>query len=225
VTLRRWAVGTWAILEKDVRIELRMRYAFNALLMFVLSSLLLILFSVGQEPLSARVQSALLWIVVLFSAAVGLGRAFVSEEEGGTVLLLRVNAAASMVFAGKLLFNFALVLVLNGVAFFVFVLLLGLEVRLPGLLALTFLLGAAGLAGSTTLLAAIIARTSNRATLLPVLLFPVLVPLLLSSVGATRIALAGGSWALATDELWTLTGYAGAVTTAGFLLFEYVWHD
>lgn len=225
MTVRRWVAGTWAILEKDVRLEMRMRYAFNALLMFVLASLLLILFSVGQEPLSERVQSALLWIVVLFSAAVGLGRAFVSEEEGGTVLLLQVNAPGSMVYAGKLLFNFALVLVLNGVAFFVFALLLGLDVRLPGLMALTFVLGAAGLAGSTTLLGAIIARTSNRATLLPVLLFPVLIPLLLSTVGATRIALAGGTWSMATDELLTLTGYAGVVITAAFLLFEYVWHD
>ena len=225
MTWQGWITGAWAIFEKDWRLEMRTRYAFNALLMFVLSSLLLILFAVGQSPLSERVQAALLWIVVLFSAAVGLGRAFVSEEEGGTVLLLQVNARGTMVYAGKLLFNFVLVLVLNALSFFVFVLMLGVRVEMPALLALTFLLGAAGLAGSTTLLSAIIARTSNRSTLLPVLLFPVLVPHLLASVGATRLAITGGGWAAASDEVLTLLAYAGVVITAAVLLFDYVWRD
>ena len=225
MTWRRWLSGAWAVFEKDVRLEVRTRYAFNALLMFVLASLLLILFSIGQEPISERVQAALLWIVVLFSAAVGLGRAFVSEEEGGTVLILRVNARGTMVYTGKLLFNFALIIVLNAAALIVYVTMLGVSVQMPGLLLLTFLLGAVGLAGSTTLLAAIIARTSNRTTLLPVLLFPVLIPLLLACVGATRLAIMGGGWDAAADELLALFGYAGVVITAAVLLFDYVWQD
>lgn len=225
MTARRWLAGTWAIFEKDLRLEMRTRYAFNALLMFVLSTLLLILFSMGQRPLAPQIQSALLWIVVLFSAAVGLGRAFVSEEEGGTVILLQVNATGTVVYTGKLLFNFALILVLNAVAFLIFMLMLGIRVEMPMLLITTLLLGAIGLAGSTTLMAAIIARTSNRTTLLPVLLFPVLVPLLLASVGATRAAITGEGWASASDEVLTLAGYAGVAVTAAILLFDYVWHD
>lgn len=221
----RWAVGVWAILQKDVRIELRTRYAFNALLMFVLASLLLILFAIGQSPLSERVQAALMWIVVLFSAAVGLGRSFVSEEEGGTVLLLQVNVRGTTVFVGKLLFNFGIILFLSAIAFLAFVFLLGVEVTMPVLLVTTFVLGSAGLSASTTLLAAIIARTSNRSTLLPVLLFPVLIPLLLACVGATRVALMGGTWTAAADEILTLVGYAGVVITAAVLLFDFVWQD
>lgn len=221
----RWARGVWAILEKDARVELRTRYALNALLMFVLASLLLILFAVGQSPLSERVQAALLWIVVLFSAAVGLGRTFVSEEEGGTVLLLQVNVRGTTVFAGKLLFNFGIILFLSAIAFLAFVFLLGVTVTMPFLLVTTFVLGAAGLSASTTLLAAIIARTSNRSTLLPVLLFPVLIPLLLACVGATRVALMGGTWTAAADEIVTLVGYAGVVITAAVLLFDFVWQD
>ncbi len=225
MTWRDWLQGTWAIFEKDLRLELRTRYALNALLMFVLGSLLLILFAVGQAPLSEQVEAALLWIVVLFSAAIGLGRTFVSEEEGGTMLLLRVNAPGSMVYLGKLLFNLALILVLNSIAFLAFSFFLGIRVEMPGLLTLTLLLGAIGLAGSTTLLAAIIARTSNRSTLLPVLLFPILVPLLLAGVAATRIAITGGGWGAASDELTTLFAYGGVVVTAAVLLFEYVWQD
>ena len=221
-----WFHGAWAVFLKDARLELRSRYAINMLLMFVLSALLLVLFAVGREAISERVQSALLWVVILFSAAVGLGRAFIAEEERGTVLLLQLNTRGSMVYAGKLLFNFLLVLGVNLVAVGAFLLLLNVEATLPGLLLLTLLLGALGLAGATTLLAAIIARTAQRGPLLPVLLFPLLVPLLLSVVSATRHALpTGGGWAASTDELLTLIGFAGVIITASVLLFDYVWND
>ncbi len=62
-----WIHGAWAVLEKDLRLEMRSRYAVNMLLMFVLSSLLLVAFAVGQNEISPRLRSALLWIVILFS--------------------------------------------------------------------------------------------------------------------------------------------------------------
>jgi heme exporter protein B len=220
-----WLAGAWAVFRKDLQVELRSRYAVNALLMFVLAALLLVLFAVGPEPVGERVQAALLWIVILFSASIGLGRSFVAEEEGGTVLLLQLNTRGSMVFAGKLLFNLVLVAGLSLVAVATLLLMLGVTVRSPGLLAATMALGALGLSGATTLLAALIARAARRGVLLPVLLLPVLVPLLVSVVGATRKAFLGTTWTAAQDELLTLVGFAGTTTTAAFLLFDYVWTD
>jgi len=220
-----WLAGAWAVFRKDLRTELRSRYAVNTLLMFVLSALLLVLFAVGQTSVSTRIQSALLWIVVLFSASIGLGRSFISEEERGTVLLLQLNTRGSMVFAGKLLFNLLLVVGLTTVAVGVFLLLLGVTVRSPGLLLATLALGALGLSGATTLLAALIARAARRGPLLPVLLLPVLTPLLISVVSATRKAFIGLPPVEAADELLTLTGFAGTTITAAFLLFDYVWQD
>jgi len=100
-------------------------------------------------------------------------------------------------------------------------------VRAPSLALLECLfLGALGLAGATSLLAAIIARTANKGPLLPVLLFPLLVPVLLSVVSATRHALPNGlGWNAAADELLTLIGFAGVVITASVLLFDYVWNE
>jgi heme exporter protein B len=220
-----WLAGAWAVFRKDVRIELRSRYAVNALLMFVLASLLLMLFAVGSEPVSERVQAALLWIVLLFAASIGLGRSFVAEEDGNTTLLLQLNTRPSMVFAGKLLFNVILVAGLTVVGAAVFLVLLGGSVGTPSLLAVTLLLGAVGLSGATTLLAALIARAARQGPLLPVLLLPLLVPLLVSVVGATRKALLGLPWLSAQDELLTLVGFAGATITAALLLFDYVWVD
>ncbi len=84
-----WLAGAWSVFRKDLRTELRSRYAANTLLLFALAALLLVAFAVGPQPLSARVRAALLWIVLLFAASIGLGRSFVAEHEGGTALLLR----------------------------------------------------------------------------------------------------------------------------------------
>lgn len=220
-----WLAGTWAVFRKDVRIEFRNRYAVNTLLLFVLGALLLVLFAVGPQPLSARVQSALLWIVMLFAASIGLGRSFVAEEERGTVLLLQLNTTPSMVFVGKLLFNLALVALLTIVAVGPFLFLLDLSIAAPGLLAVTLGLGAVGLASATTLLAALVARAARQGPLLPVLLLPLLVPLLVSGTSATRKAIAGVPWIQAQDELLTLFGFAGATISAGIVLFDYVWTE
>ena len=220
-----WLAGTWAVFRKDLRVELRNRYAANTLLLFALAALLLVAFAVGPQPVSARVRAALLWIVLLFAASIGLGRSFVAEHEGGTALLLRLHTRASMVFAGKLLFNLGLVSLLTLVTTAVFMLLLGISVEAPGLLATTLALGTLGLTGATTLLSALVARASRGGPLLPVLLLPILVPVLVSGVGATRKALLGQRWITAQDELLTLVGFAGATISAAVVLFDYVWTE
>jgi heme exporter protein B len=229
----RFLAAAWAVFQKDLQMELRRRYALNALAMFVAASLLLVVFALEGEPVSARVSAALLWIVLVFAASVGLGRAFVMEEEAGTVLLLQLHVPPGAVYTGKLVYNALLTVGLNGAAAAGFLLVTGRPVTTPLLLLATLVLGAIGLAGATTLLAAIIARTAGGGPLLAVLAFPVLVPLLFSVVRltqrATREPVPGAPmldpWNAAMPDLTALVGYAGLVITASALLFEYVWRD
>ncbi|GAB5519114.1 MAG: heme exporter protein CcmB [Rhodothermales bacterium] len=224
--MQRWWAGTWAIFEKELRLELRTRYALTMLLLFVLGALMLVLFSTGTETLTPRLQAALLWVVVLFSAAIGLGRTFLAEEDQGTVLLLQLNTMPSMVYAGKLLFNIVLMLTVTVLAVGVLLFVLGIGVDTPGLLALVLLLGAIGLAGATTLLSALTARSNSGGAMLPVLLLPLLLPLLIAVANATRMTFAGGlGWDGAGTDLATLVGFSGSVITASALLFDYVWID
>lgn len=222
-----WLHGMWAVFSKDLRLELRNRYAVNTLLMFVLASMPLVLFAMGQENIGVREQSALLWMIILFAGAVGLGRSFITEEERGTVLILQLNTRPSMVYAGKLLFNFLLIFGVNLVALLAFMVFLQLQVASWSLLLLTLALGAIGLAGATTLLAALIARSSSgQGAVLPVLLFPLLIPLLISVVHATQSALMEiFGWDAALNDIMVLIGYAGVTITASVLLFDYVWND
>lgn len=224
-----WFAGAWAVFEKDLRLEFRNRYAINALALFVASTLLLTAFSVAGVGVDAPVASALMWIVIVFASAVGLARAFVAEEEQGTVLLLRLHAQGSIVYAGKLLFNILLIGAMNLLAVTGFIFVLGISVDEPALLVCTLALGSIGLAGVTTLLSAIIARTSARGPLMAVLAFPLMVPLLLSAIQATQMALTSppaiGAWSAAVDDVVALFAYSGAVITASVLLFDYVWND
>ncbi len=221
-----WGRSAWAVLRKDLRLELRSRLALHTMLVFALSTVLLVWFALGAQPVAPHVQAALLWTVLLFAAALGLGRVFVQEDERGTLLFLRLAAHPTGVYTGKLLFNLLLVLLIGGVACGAFVLVLGVEVVEVWLFLLVLTLGAAGLAAATTLLAALIARASHSGALLPVLLFPLLVPLLLSGVRLTRSALEGGlGWSGAGDGLVTLAAYPPALVAASVLLFDFVWYD
>ena len=222
-----WLAGTWAVFANDARLELRTRVALGALAMFVAASLVLVRVALGRGAPTVPVAAALLWIVIVFAAAVGLGRAFVAEEERGTSLLLQLHLRPSQVYTGKLLFNGALMLVLSALAVAGFRILVPSPLGAPGVLWAGVALGAVGLAAATTLLSALIARARAAGPLLPVLAFPVIVPVLIPSVALTQLAAgaAEGAWAAARGDLVLLAAYAGLLISASSLLFDYVWRD
>ena len=222
--------GALAIFRKDFLLEWRNKSILGTLLVFVFSTQFLILFAAGRDDLGGRTEAGLLWVVILFTAALGLGRTFLVEEERGTGAFLRLHIQGIMVYIGKLSYSFLTILGVNMVSSGLFLLLLSIRVEEPLLFVLTLILGTLGLAGATTLLAAIIARTARGGPLLPVLLFPLLIPLLLSAVEATYLSIAAPSfvtnaWDAAIGSLITLISFSGVVITASILLFDYVWED
>jgi heme exporter protein B len=97
----KFLVSTWAVVIKDVQSELRTRYALNALLMFVVTSVATILFALRDDELNLEILSGMFWVVIFFTAMSGLSRIFVSEEERGTTLTLQLVASPSVVYFGK----------------------------------------------------------------------------------------------------------------------------
>lgn len=220
--------ATWAVFRKDVRSELRTRYALNALAMFALTVVLVVSFYLGprlapREATTPAIQAALLWIALFFAALSGLGRAFVHEEETQTATLLRLNVSPLAVFIGKWLLNVVLLTALSVVITILLVLFLNMRVANVPMLGLTLLLGGLGLAATITLIAAIIARASARSALFAVLAFPVVFPQLIIAMLATEQALTGALWPMALPQLQGLGAYAVAMLCAAVFLFPYVW--
>jgi len=220
-----WVGEAGAVFWKDLREELRSRYALNAMAIFAVTTLVVVSFSLGPQALPPPAVAALLWVVLFFAAIASLSRVFLREEEAHTAAALRLAAEPVHVYLGKLLFNLVLLLALDVLLVPLF---LALMQARPGnlwLLALVLLLGSVGLAGATTIVAALIAKAAARGALFGGLAFPLLLPLLLAAVSGTRRALEGASCAAAGAELRLLVSFAVVMITASILLFEYVWSE
>ncbi|MBS3949040.1 MAG: heme exporter protein CcmB [Dethiobacter sp.] len=220
-----WLSRALAVLRKDLQLEFRTRYAYSALVMFALTTLSTISFSLGGSMADTDVAAALLWMILFFSAMTGLARTFIQEEEAGTVLALKMAADPEPVFLGKYLFNTVLLFSLTVLIVPLYLLMSNLSVaNVRGFLA-TVLLGVLGLAGAGTILAAIAARAAAKGSVMTVLSFPILLPLLISAISATSTAFAGGLPESMMTDLGLLFFYNGIVLAASFLLFEYVWNE
>lgn len=218
--------STFAVFQKDLRSELRTRYALNALFMFVITTLSIILFSLGNETATQEVLAGVYWIIIFFSTMSGLSRAFVSEEERGTVLTLQLLATPNTIYFGKLLFNIILLSVLTiftTVLYLIFI--QNFLIQSYTIFFTTLLLGTLGLASTSTIIAAIISKANTRGTLYPVLAFPILLPLLLTVINATKLALEGVIFSEAMSEFQVLIAYLVIITTASYLLFEHIWRE
>jgi heme exporter protein B len=222
------AKASWAVFRKDVRAELRTRYALNALALFAVSTVVALSLGVGFLTAGRNadlplIHAALLWVAVLFAAFTGLARAFVHEEEARTAAALRLAAPPVAVYLGKLLFNLLLLLLLDALTGVLFVILLRVQIGNLALFVTLLLAGSLGLVAATTLIAAIIARASVKGALFAVLSFPLLAPLLVVAIKGTALALEGAGWDRGAAPLQVLLAYAVAMFVASLFLFGSVW--
>ena len=211
----------WSILRKDLLLELRTREALASLLMLVV--LILLTFTFALDPDGARAAApAVLWVTLIFAGLLAVQRTFLVERESGAwygLLLAPVDRGA--IFAAKLVANLVILLVADAVLTGLLVLVL--RVQLPAApveLALVNALGLIGFSALATLFAAISVRLRARELLLPLLVLPLLMPVVICAVEASRIVLAGGGVASAGAWLRVLATFDVIVTVAGWMLFE-----
>lgn len=217
---------SYSLFLKDFRSELRTRYAINSLAMFIIVAISVIMFSIGNERINENLTAGLFWVVIFFTAMSGLARAFVSEEERGTSLTLQLIASPSTVFTGKLIFNLVLVFCMNIVIAFLYSAVFeAFVIRNFALFLSAFILGNIGLAISSTIIAAIISKAGAKGTLYPVLSFPILLPLILTSVQLTLFSIDGTSFEKSKFELAIIISYDVIMLTASYMLFDFIWKD
>jgi ABC-type transport system involved in cytochrome c biogenesis, permease component len=226
-----WAREAGAVFAKEVRSEWRTRVALSSVALFAVGALTLIGLSlyVGQGQTGPQTAAALLWVLVFFTAATGLGRAYVLEEERGTALALRLTARATAVWAGKFAANGLLLLALAALSAPVLLSLLKVNAANLVLLACVLTLGCVGIAAVFTMTSALVAQSSAKGGLLAALSFPVLVPLLVAAVHGTNAALGvgneSGAFAAGAGDVQLLGSYAVVAVTASLMLIDFVWNE
>lgn len=217
-----WA-ATWAVFAKDVRTELRARYALSATFVFALATLAVVSYAVGPFGGRAELLAAFLWTVLLFSASAGLAQAFVREVERRTWLTLRLVAPPGAILLGKWVVNLALLTATEALVVPLFLALFGASLASwPGFL-LVLALATIGLSAAVTLVAALLAQARAHAALVSALAFPLVVPVVMAAVTGTRHALLmpGVPW----TEVRILAAYAGILLAVGIVLAEHVLED
>ena len=221
-----WMMISAAVFRKDAASELRTRYALNALFLFTVTTLSIILFSFQSASVPGQVHAGLLWVLIFFAAMSGMSRTFITEEDRGTILLLKLSTSATPVYFGKLLFNILLLLALTLVLTVLYALVVpGFAVIGVGTLCVSLFLGTLGLASASTIIGALIAKANARGTLYPVLSFPIVLPLLLTAIRAAAISMEQPEWTAAMDEYRVLVSYIIAINAVSYLLFEFIWKD
>lgn len=179
--------STGAIIWKDLKSEWRTRENLSAMLVFSLLVILIFNFSLELD-LRARESLAggVLWATFIFAGTIGLNRSMAVEKDRGCLDgLLLAPVDRSAIFVGKAIGNLFFMLIVEAIVLPVFSFLYGISVFQPGFLAVV-LLGSIGYSAVGTLLAAMVVQTRTRDILLPILLFPLTLPVVIAAVRASQ---------------------------------------
>lgn len=220
-----FAAKTWAVLKKDFRSELRAKYALNSTLLFSFTCVFVVSFSMSGSVADTRIVAAMLWIIFFFSAMTGLARAFVKEEDQGTMSTLRLVCEPAPLFIGKTLANFILLAITVAIVTPLFLALMNATLLHTGFFVLGTTLAAVGMSATCTLLSALVTGARGRGMLFPILAFPVLLPVFWIAVSVTDKALSKlPPWEDA-NLLTALGSYAGVSVILGIFLFEFLFSE
>jgi len=214
-----------AILYKDIIIELRTKELLSA--MFTFALLLLVIFNFAfslSTELIKFAAPAILWVSFTFAGVLGLSRSFAIEKEGNSIMgLLLTPVDRSVLFFGKMIGNFIFVIIVELIILPLFSIFFNFgfsHVLLP--LLLVMILGTIGFVSVGTLFSAVALNTKLREVLLPILVFPIVIPVIISSVKLTGSILEGDSILFNDSALHILISFDLIFIAACAITFEYV---
>jgi len=214
-----------AVFRKDILIEFRTKDSLTSMLFFGIVVLVVFNFALGS--LHDTVRSAIpgvFWVAFVFSGTLGLNRLFAAEKENGCLQgLLMIPADRGAIYLGKMLAATVFMLIADAVIFIVGLVLFNLTVwtEIPYLV-LVFVIGTLGFTTVGTLLSAIAVNTKLREVLLPLMLFPVILPILINAVEATDIVLNTMDYRSLRLPLTVMTVFTIIFGTVSYMLFERV---
>ncbi len=212
-----------AIVWKDLSAELRSKELLSAMVVFAVLVILIFNFAFIVNPAAlAEVSAGVLWVTTVFTGTLGLNRSLATEKDSGSLDgLLLAPVDRSAIYFGKALGNLLFILIVEAVILPLFTILFNVPMFQPLIVGIV-LLGAIGYSAVGTLLAALAVHSRSRDVMLPILLFPVAVPVLIAAVRATAGVLGGSEWAEIAPWLNLLIGYDVIFVAVAFMVFDFV---
>ena len=183
----------FAILVKDMLLELRTRDILVSMVLFGLLVIVVFNFAIDPTPrMVAAVAPGILWVSFTFGGALGLNRSFGLEKDRGNLHgLMLAPVSRDALYFGKMLGNLVFMLIVEAIVYPAFAILFNLPLWIPELI-LIMLLATVGISAVGTLFSAMSVNTRSREVMLPALFFPVVVPVIIGAVEATGALLGSG---------------------------------
>jgi heme exporter protein B len=215
------AVG--AIIRKDLTAEWRSRELFTAMLIFALIVILIFNFALELDARSrASVTSGVLWVTFAFAGTLGLNRSMATEKDRGCLDgLLLAPLDRSAIYFGKTIGNLIFMFIVELIVLPVYSFLYNTNLFRPGLL-LIVLLGSVGYIAVGTLLSTMSIQTRTRDILLPILLFPLVIPVIIAAVKASGGILQDFAFSEIQNWVNLLVVYDIIFIAIAFMIFDYV---
>jgi heme exporter protein B len=212
-----------AITWKDLAAELRSRELLSAMLVFSLLVILIFNFALELDIKTRQsVTAGVLWSTFAFAGTLGLNRSMAIEKDRGCLDgLLLAPVDRSAIYFGKVISNLAFMLIVEAIVLPIYSVLYNINLFQPGLL-MVILLGSIGYTTVGTLLASMAVQTRTRDVMLPILLFPVVVPILIAAVKASGGYLTDAPMTDILPWLNLLIAYDVIFTAIAFMVFDYV---
>lgn len=212
-----------ALIKKEIKTEWQQRYAFGGMLLYIASTVFVckLSFNTIDSPLT---WSALFWIIMLFAAVNAVTKSFLAENAGRTLYLYTLASAQSIIVA-KIIYNSLLMLLLSVICFGVYALLLGNPVTNSWLFFVTVIVGNLGFASLLTMVSAIAAKAANNFSLMAILSFPIMLPLILTLIKLTKFAIDGIALSVCIKYLITAFCINIIIVVLAYMLFPYLWRD
>ena len=216
----------WVLVKKELRLELRRQAVLSGIALYLFSLVFIgyLIFRMRQNSLNDNTWSALFWLIVLFAVVNGVAKSFM-EEKKGVFIYLYAMASPQSIILSKILYNGLLCTFLSLLGYGLMHLFLGSPIVHHGVFFTTLVLASFGFSSSLSLISGIASKASNSNVLMAVLSFPVVIALLLISIGLTKSAILGLDWEDSWRSLLNLVAINSISSALAYLLFPYIWRS
>ena len=211
------------LIKREFVLELKQRHALNGILLYVISTTFVCYLSF-KSLVEVPVWNALFWIIMLFAAVNAVSKGFSSESRGRTLYYYTLSSAEAIILS-RMIYNALLMLLIASAGFLVYALLIGNLVQDMHYFLLGLLLGSTGFSSVFTLVSAIASRSRQSGTLMAILGFPVVIPMLLVLIRFSKNAVDGLDHSIQQPYIIALVAIQAIVVALAWVLFPYLWKD
>lgn len=212
-----------ALIRKEAILEWRQLFAFNGILLYIVSTVFICYLSF-EGVITVKAWNALFWIILVFASINAVLKGFLQEHSGRQLYYYSIADPRAIITA-KIIYNAILMIIMAFLGFFVYRAFMGNPVESTGLFVANMVLGVIGFSSVLSMVSAIASKAKNNFTLMGVLSFPLILPLMLLLIKVSSAAVAGDTFANHSANLLVVFLIACITFVLSNLLFPYVWKE